>query len=512
MAKQLHIVDLVAPGNRGINREQRSKLLPVGFATKATNFVISRDGLLTARDGKVSQTATPIGSTPNVETLFEYVKADATTERILAWDGGISNDISNPSGSDISGALTDTNGTWWMQNFNDKCLAFQSGQKFAVYTGSTFATVSESSGTASTSGIAAATLGRVWHVSNADGAVLKYSGLLDETDWGGAGSGSIDFSKIWTQGQDRITAITGFNGGLVVFGMRHIVFLVDGSGSELGLDPTTAYVADIIGGTGCVDQQTLQQIGETDLVFLSTHGVQTLSRLVQEKSNPTFAISKYIRTELLEAYRAETAGAIRSVYNPDEGLYILTFPASAKSYVFDVRSPYKDEDGDTVVPIFEWDLAPTSWVSRENGVLLMGGAGEVFEYTGTTDDGTDIALTFETAWLDIGEEFGNRLKILKKLGAIILTPWAGNVVFKWYVDFSTAADQYTKTFTTTGTQPEFGVALWGTSEFGGAASQRIFRIPANITGQYFKIGFTASVDSVFSVQQLEILAKIGRLA
>ena len=300
MAQQLANIDIVAPGRLGLNRESRGRLLPPTFATEATNFVLNRQGLLAARAGQTDQTGTAIGSSPNIESLFEYVKSDASTEIIVGWDGGLSNSIDDPAGNDISGTLTDTNGTWWFQNFNDKCLAFQSGQKLAIYTGSTFATVSESSGTASTSGIAGCVFGRVWQVDGSDGGNLLYSGLLDEADWGGAGAGSIDFNNIWTDGQDRITAIVGFNGALVVFGLRHIVFIIDGSNSELGLDPTNAYVTDVISGTGCVDQHTIQPIGETDIVFLSQNGLQSLGRLIQERSNPSKTISKYIRTELLE--------------------------------------------------------------------------------------------------------------------------------------------------------------------------------------------------------------------
>lgn len=509
--KQLQNISLVSPGKLGLNREQRGSLLSPGFCTKATNFRLGEDGLLTSRKGQTDVTGTEIATTPNVETLFEYRTADGTVETIVAWDGGIGSGIDDPEGNDISGSLTDTNGTWWMQNFNDKVLAFQSGQALAIYTTTSFATVVASSGTAPTSGIAGVAFGRVWQVDNADGANLKYSGLLDETDWGSASAGSIDFSNIWTEGQDQITAIVGYNGSLVVFGKRHIVFIVDGSGSELGLDPTAAYVADVIGGTGCVDQQTIQTIGETDLVFLSQNGVQTLSRVIQEKSNPTKTISKHVRTDLLADYRAETAGTIRSAYNPDEGLYLLTFP-SAGTWVFDTRFLYQDEDGDLVAPIFFWDITPTALLSTDAGNLYFGGAGNVYQYDGLTDNGTAIDLYYDSPWLDLGEEIGNRLKILKKIGAVIFTSWSGTLSLKWFTDFQTIGRNKSKTFDDASSVAEWGVALWGTAEWGGSTSTRIFKVPARAVGQYFKLTLTASVDQQFAIQQLELLAKIGRLA
>jgi len=512
--QQLRVVDIVAPGRAGLNREARSTLLNPSYATKNENWRIDESGMLANRKGQLLATTTPITGTPNVETLFEYRKADGTNEVIVGWDGGLANSILTPESNDVSGAVVVTNGTWWMQNFNDKCLAFQSGQKLAVYSGSTFATVVESGGTAPSSGIAACVYGRVYQVDDTDGANLKYSGLLDETDWNSASSGSIDFSNIWTRGQDRITAIAGFNGSLVVFGMDHVVFIVDGSGSELGLDPTTAYVADVINGTGCVDQQTVQIIGETDLVYLSPHGLQSLGRLIQEKSNPTRTLSKTIRTDILEDYRGSTAGTIRSSYNSDEGLYWISFPSRSKSYAFDMRYPYQDAIGDQLVPVFQWTLYPTALLARENGTVLQGGAGVVFTYSGNVDNGTNIELTYESGWLDLGEEFANRIKILKKLGAIVFSSFDGNIVMKWATDFETTFNQYTKQFIDDSAAPsEWGVAEWGLDEFGGGtASQRIYRTPARDTGQYFKIGLAASTDQAFQLQQLELVAKLGRLA
>ena len=512
MAQQLHTIDLVTPGILGVNREARGRLLPPAFCSVATNLRINKEGLLSSRLGQTDQTATAITSTPNVESLFEYKVAAGTTEIISAWDGGIGNDIDDPEGNDVSGSLTDTNGTWWFRNFNDKCLAFQSGQKLALYAGSTFATVSESSGTASTSGIAGVAYGRVWQVDNSDNANLLYSGLLDEADWGGSGAGSIDFSNIWTDGQDRITAIVGFNGALVVFGMRHIVFIIDGSGSELGLNPSNAYVVDVISGTGCVDQQTVQPIGETELLYLSLTGVQSLQRVIQERSNPTATVSKAITTDLMTSYRAAAAGTLRSAYDEKEEVYILTLTDQSISYAFDTSSPYGDVADEHLYPVFKWDLAPSSWSARENGDLLMGGAGNIYKYSGLTDDGTSIAIDYESPWLELGEELGNRLKILKRIGAIIFTSLDGNVVYKWSTDFDTALQSYSKAFSAPSGASEWGTSLWGTDEWSGPISLTITRIPARATGQYFKVGISASVDTSFSIQQVELFAKIGRAA
>lgn len=513
MTAQLTTVDIVSPGYYGLNREARARLLPGEFATKLTNFRVNKEGLLSSRLGQLDQTTTAITATPNVESLHEYVDSSGNVEMILAWDGGISNDIDNPEGSDVSGSLTDTNGTWLFKNFNGKCLAFQSGQKLAVYTGSTFATVVESGGTAPTTGIAGSAFGRVWQVDEADGSNIKYTGLLDETDWNGSGSGSIDLSNVWIDGEDNVTAIVGFNGSLVIFGLNHIVFIVDGSGSEIGLNPANAYVADVISGTGCVDQHTVQAVGETEMIFLSAHGLQSLSRVIQEKSNPTETVSRAITTDLLTSYRAATAGTIRSAYSDEHGLYIISF-AGDVTYALDIRRPYSAATSNTkLYPVYEWDLIPTSWAARLDGSLMMGGAGNIYKYSGTTDDGTNIQLHYESPWLELGEEFANRLKILKRIGAIIFTSLNGNVVYKWATDFRTNFNSYTKDFVApSGGSAEWGVSEWNIGEWSGALSIQITRVPARDKGQYFKVGISASVDKSFSLQQVELLAKLGRIA
>jgi hypothetical protein len=514
MAKQLATVDLVAPGIRGLNREARNRLLPPEYATLCTNFRLNKDGLLSSRKGQTDQTSTAITATPNVETLHEYIDSAGTSEILVGWDGGIGNNIDNPEGNDVSGSLVDTSGTWWMQNFNDKCLAFQDGQKLAVYTGTTFATVTEGSGTAPSSGIAAAIFGRVYQVDDTDGGNILYCGLLDETDWGGTSSGNIDLNKVWIAGQDRVTAIAAFNGSIVVFGINHIVFIVDGTGSELGLDPSAAYVADVIAGTGCVDQNTVQHVGESDLIFLSPNGIQSLQRIISSKSNPVTTLSRAIDSDLLTAYRNETAGQIRSAFSQDEGLYVITFPDAGKTYAFDIRRKYRTEDGThELAPVFEWTLAPTSWVAKEDGTLLMGGAGSIYSYDGNTDAASaTIDVVYDSPWLELGEEFGNRLKILKKIGATIFTSLDGSVVYRWAKDFNTNYSTYTDTLSAPGGASEWGTSLWGTDEWSGALGIVIRRVPARDTGQYFKIGLTASLDTPFTIQQIELLAKLGRLA
>ena len=105
--------------------------------------------------------------------------------------------------------------------------------------------------------MAHAAFGRIWAVDD-DKQTVRYCALLDETKWATAsGGGSIDMRNVWSNGMDYVTAISSIGSNLVIFGRKHIVIYTDGSGSELGVDPTQMYVVDIIEGTGCVARDSL---------------------------------------------------------------------------------------------------------------------------------------------------------------------------------------------------------------------------------------------------------------
>jgi hypothetical protein len=509
---QLQPIDLVAPGFRGLNLSQSGAVLSPVFCTEAMNAVLDASGRLAARAGVTNLSTTPIGSSPVIRTLFEYLDASGTAVPIVAWDGGIGTSLSDPAGSDVSGAVTDANGAWWFQNFNGKVLGFQTGQKLIVKTGGNFATVAESSGTAPTGGIALAAFGRVWQLGS-DQQTIYYSGLLNETQWASGGAGSIDMRNIWTKGIDVVTAIWAFNGSLVVFGKRHIVFWSDTTGSVLAVDPANLTVRDIIEGTGAVSQHTIQAVGETDLLFLSYNGVQTIKRLLMERSSPLSTLTKYVRDALLLELQDETISGIRSAYNELSGFYLLSFPTAGTTWVLDQRQRWIDADNDELSVVTRWSIAPTAMVSRQDmSILLAVTPGKVGQYLGDDDEGERFRFIYASPWLDLGEEVANRIKLLKRIGALIYTLNAQSVVFKWGVDFRDEYNSVTAEVGDTGGSAEWGEAEWGEDEFAGGAALRIFKLPARGRGQYLRISIEADVSGQFGLQQAELFAKIGRLA
>ena len=514
--KQGHLIDLVAFGSRGLWTTSRQKILPPAYCTTAKNLRLATNGALGLRKGWSDQTTTPVAG-KTMETLHEYIKADGSVEVIVAWDGGIANDITDPSGNDVSGAVTDTDGNWFFQNYNDKVIGFQEGQKAIVYTGTTFANIVEGSGTAPTGGVGCAAYGRLWQVDST-GNVIDYTGLLDETDWGSASAGTINMNNIWTDGQDTVQAIRGFNGALVVWGKRHVVFFADASGgSALGLNPANIYVQDIIAGTGCVDQQSVQLVGEKDILFLSYRGVQSLGRLIQERSTPIETLTAKVEQDLIDGINAVVTASsnIRSVYNPTEGQYLISFPARGEVWCLEMRHLYQEEVesvGGLRAPVFYWELTAYDFLYRQNADMLMGASTVIGKFEQHLDDATDISWEYQSPWLDLGEELANRLKMLKRIGIIVKTQWGGAIVAKWAVDFKGFTSAKTITLTDLTGGAEWGSGKWNESEWAGTTPLQQFKKSGRKTGQYYKFSLSGDTNKELTLQQLELFFKIGRLA
>lgn len=517
MTAQGQLIDLVGPGWRGLNLQRKGQLLSQEWCVEAKNGIIDDSYRVACRGGYAVTTTTAITSSPDVSSIHEYVTSDGTVEMIVAWAGGIGNSLTDPEGNDVSGAFTDS-GVINFGNYNGKVIAFTDGQKPGVYSGATFATITESSGTAPTihNGIGMCAYGRVWGLDS-DGNTIKYSGLLDETDWGTVSAGSVDMSNLWPGGMDEVKAIAAFNGSLVVFGQNHIIIWDDQTGSQLGFDPLNMVVVDVIEGTGCISHWTVKHVGDSDLLFLSRNGLQSLGRVIQEKSNPLNNVSKHVRDDLLADVNAgvTTQDDVRAEYSPEEGQYYLTIPSVERTWVFDVLKAFRDEQGEIVYPTTYWDLYANSLCVRRNGAILLGRAGEVWTYsTGTTNDnGSSIDYRFHTPWLDLGEQLGNRIKMLKRLQAIVYTPQSGSFTFSWAVDFQDSDSDSAQVSLTADTPSEWNIAEFNLDEFGGGLSLNIVKTPARATGQYFKLKFESSdATSGLALQQYEMFAKIGRLA
>lgn len=497
----------------GLNKQERSSLLGPEWASELINFVFDEDGTLTSRMGTVNINNSGAGSIggSGVQTLFIYVDSSGT-QLIIGSTGPSSSDIFKSviggAISSIKGTVTaPTAGNWQFTNFNGKCVGFQASHAPIVLTSvsGSFANISLTGSTQPTTSANTilAAFGRLWTI---DGVNLKYSDLLDEAAW----NSSYSLKEYWGDGGDVGVALAEFNGHLVVFGRNHIV-IYNASGG-----PDDLVKVESIGGVGCIARDSVQQVGD-DLWFLSSSGVQSLGRVIQEKSMPRSDISKNVRDYLLSSVNYSALNNIKSTYNEYLGLYILN-TSGAKVFVFDTR--FQLPDG--TYRVTEWGHTNTSYywrgmVSSYSGQLYVGRAAgaSVCLYSasgrddiefGGSSGGQHFACDFRTPWLNLSHldpSLTNKLKILKNLSFKIYSEDVfddGGVDqdlydIYWYTDFNETANS-SRSFISTD------------DEQGSLMS---YKVPISGSGQYFQMRFSASsFFEMFKLYDFNVQLKIGK--
>jgi hypothetical protein len=524
------------PAFQGLNTELGGNILPQVWATVLDNAVYDETGRPASRRGWRTLTTTPgIGI---VKRIFEHYKADKTSEVLFTTDADVFKTVTNPSS--LEGSLTITDGNIKFANFNDKCIAFGIGTGGipTVRTSGSFADISVSDGgTLPTSGIGMSAFGRVWGVM-ADGKTIRYSNLLDETQWATAsGAGSIDMSKVWPAGQDAIIAIEEFAGDLIVFGTNNTVVFTDGQGSALGIDPLAMYVSDTIPGVGAVSQFAIARAAG-DLWVLTRSGVISLNRERAQKTTPFTNISKNVQSGVVGAI-ASTANAddITMEYSPKQSMVLLHFPDTDLSYAFDTRG--KLEDGSFRCSTWTSNLQTLHYIRAADNFYgsLTGVVGEIMKYDYSDDNGTAFVFDYESGWLDLGEELNVYLKFVKRMTSFVFVTQNVVVTHKIKYDFKNTQHsvnvnagggrvaEYGRDASPIIKYAEYGasgsydlndpLAVAGTdiAEFGGGVALRTLDAPGRGGGQYIKIGLRLDNQTGdFVLQQINLFAKVGRIA
>jgi hypothetical protein len=336
-------------------------------------------------------------------------------------------------------------------------------------------------------------------------------------------------SQVWPSGQDNIIAIEEFGGDIVVFGSNNTVIWTDGVGAALGIDPTAIYVSDTIPGQGALSQFAITRAAG-DLLVLTPTGVIGLQRELVQRSTPITNISQHIQSEIIASIEAETViDDVTMEYSPTENLLVLNFPASSKQFTFDTRVPLPD--GSYRSTTWSSDLQTLAYV-RENRILLgslKAVAGEIFQYTGTTDNGAAFNFDYESGWLELGEELNKFLKFVKRVTSFVLI--GKNVVVSYKVQYDFGLKEFVlQNSASGGVISEWGTFEWGTNgvydntdgtlvagtdiaEWSGSLALRTIDAPGKGSGQYIKVGLVLDTNSgEFALQQLNLYAKIGRQA
>jgi hypothetical protein len=504
-------ISRVATGVYGLNLQLQGTLLGPQWATQANNMIFNNQGVLTSRFGWGSPlNATPMSGSPAVRSIFQYVPTSGSNQIVSA--GGNHIYSGTTTLTDITGAISPTADNWKFVNFNGLTYGLQTGHPLITWNGSgNFTTVTAANGTVPNGNELLSAFGRLWG-SDSTGQLLKYSQLLDATQWSTTGAGSFNLTSVWGAGNDSIVALAAFNNLLVVFGKNNIIIWGAQNNSVLGMDPTTMFVVDMIPGIGCMARDSVKSISGEDLVFLSFTGLYSLKRVIIERSNATRNISMNVRDNLMAVAAIETPANIKATYDAVSGFYLLSFPGTTTLFVFDTK---------LVLPDGTWRVTqwtgfyPTALTTlQDQETTYAGKTGQIFQYGDTNnvlnDNGAGYQAAYSSGWFDLGE-LNTRLKMLKRMSAIFSSTGSGTVNFRWQWDFTNSWTNFQIPFTAAA-PAQFGIAQFGIDQFGGAAQGLNLEFPASGKGQYIKLGADFQVNSnQYVFQSIEMYAKVGRV-
>ncbi len=495
MTTPLFTVSIRRPATLGLIAESPEQADDPGIATVLDNAAYDTQGRICARKGWTDLTTTGAHSDP-VDAIFEYVK-DATTSSIIsAANAKLYEGTSTLT--DITGALTPADDDWQFLNFNGKCIGVQAGESPIVYTGTgSFATIVPASGTLPTGNAGLSAWGRLW-ITDSDEVTIKWCGSLDETDWGGAGAGSLDTTEVWPDGLDRIVALAEWQDRLVIFGRRSVLIY---SGPE---DPTAStFVLDDAIRVGCVARDTVAAVAN-DLVFLDVDGLHSLRRAIEYENTPQEPLALSVRRDLAEDVEQviNTPETIRAAYSRLDNIYLLRIGSTYWSF---------DMTGGRARPSKWFGIGFKSLHPATNGALYFGQTGVIGQYSGFLDDASTYQFRYKSSFLDLSE---GREAFPKTGRVTIVSPGAYIVTMSLAYDH--IPDQFNSQFQMPAARnvAEWNVAEWGIGEWSGQSSRVVSgEFDLSGAGARVQIGISVNVNgSSFCIQRIDMTARLGRIA
>lgn len=533
-------ITFLNPGSKGLNSQDSTGYLDVTWATELVNAVFDNAGRIANRKGWTKLTTSSALGAFDIKQIHCW--ENATTTVVIS---AANNDLfyGTTSLTSIKGALSPTADNWQFANWNDgtntKVIAWQAGHSPIVSTVAAgvpgnFAAIVASSGSVPTGNCMTVGWGRVW-AADSDGLSIKYSGLLNETQWSTGGAGSLDTRYYWPRGSDFITAIAFYQDKLIVFGKRNIL-VYDGT-----LSPSSALtLVDQIEGVGCVARDSVQNLGN-DLLFLSETGLRSLSRTLTSDTSgegskiPLQEVGTQVRDEIV-AITTGNESNIRSCYNQVEGFYAIAFPDSSApaTYIFDLKGLKSQTmfgthsiDLDNV-KIAKWSGWNATALAYSRNQVMYGGfrdstdsnEGVIGYYNGYLDNTSTYTMSWKSPWIDLSNadsgETGAFFKIPKEAKIYTIGGLGTTYAFSWSFDYSNNFSTATVQISSGGTAPsEWGVSEYALAEYGYSESFVLSEKKTQMTkhGQTIRFGFSVQVNNVaIALQRIDVFIKKGRIA
>jgi hypothetical protein len=512
MAKQISPFSISAPGFYGLNLSDSPVDLSHNFALVADNCVIDKSGRVASRKGwsKAHAANTDLGSNP-ITCIGELIQNDGTAT-VLATGGGYLFKLSATTlttltygGGGVAPTITANN--WQFCQLSGVAIFWQSGYDPLIYdpavSTTTFRRLNEKAGTAGTvpkCNTAISAYGRIWAANTTtDKNTIAFSDLLSPHIWSGGTSGTLNLLNVWPKGGDEIVALAAHNNFLFVFGKKQILVY---SGANT---PSTMTLQDSIVGIGCVARNSVANIGE-DVWFLSSSGVRSLERTIQEKSAPSRNISKNVHDEILSIVEIESTDDIKASYSALNSFYLLTSPSQNLTYCFDTRARLEDGSARTTI----WrNITPTAFHETLTHKFYLGMDGYIGLHSGYLDDTETYRMSYYSTWIDFPDALQSSI-----IKSIILTVIGGanqDIVVKWGYDFIGTTYFEIVRLTGTSASAEYGIAEYGIGEYSGSTFVGTVVAHGSSSGKVIQFGIETEINNkALSIQKIDVFSKNGR--
>ena len=342
--------------------------------------------------------------------------------------------------------------------------------------------------------------GRLW-VANTDPTdtqTIYFSDLQNPGVWTTGTAGKLDISAVVQTGEP-IVALAQHNNFLVIFTKNHVITY---SGAK---DPSTMVLADIISGVGCIARDSVQSVAGTDILFLSATGVQSLQRIIQEKSLPFRDVSKNVRDDLITLVQGEVLANIKAIYYPTDAHYLLSLPSSGFTYCFDTRGVLENGSSRTTV----WkQINPTAFCITEARELYMGQVGYIGKYNLYQDNGVKYRMSYFTNYFDFDQ--ATQVKILKKINVVAIGGSNQPIAVKWGYDYT--RNYFSRAITLQQVQVyEYGTAEYGIATYTNGIALDTANIQASGSGTVTQLGFESDINGTpLSIQKIDFFLKQGK--
>jgi len=337
--------------------------------------------------------------------------------------------------------------------------------------------------------------GRLWTADTASNkTTVWWSDLLDGTQWDtDTGTvGSLDISGILVNGNDEIVALGAHNGRLIIFCKENIIIMDDQSAGKRYLDPADLTLIEVLRGVGCIARDSVQNTG-TDILFLSESGVRSLSRTIQEKSQPMRDISRNVRDLLVNQVSRTDKDEIKSCYSESNGFYLLAIPEDGTVWCFDTRVVLPNG----AAKVTRWNsLTHTDWVAFD-GTIYMSSPYGIAEYKTRRDNGAAYQLQYFTPFFDFGMQ--NIVKVAKQVAITAYSSYRQKVGIKVNTDYKQDSLRPVIVELNNTLAYEYNIAEWGLTTTAIAGSQAADTVTDH-NGIHYTVDFSTTQDDTYDTE------------